>query len=150
MFCVTSLCLLKFSRFHLVGKSVFYHLSLINLYWVYCYCEHDSYMIQYTHTQYGWRIFASLSLLLVTGSRSRLMSWSFVDLEDFTFASLHITFNWRQLYKNRSSRKIDSRRLCSREWDFQKTISLTENQFSGKTYFYTIHPCTIVCFFRSS
>ena len=35
MFCVTSLCLLKFSRFQLVGKSVSNHLSLINLYWVY-------------------------------------------------------------------------------------------------------------------
>ena len=46
--------------------------------------------------------------------------------------------NWRQLYKNRSSRKIDSRRLFSREKDFPKTFSLTENQFSGKTYFYAI------------
>ena len=45
-----------------------------------------------------------------------------------------------QLYKNRSSRKIDSRRLFSREYDFRKTFSLTENQFSGKIYFYTIHP----------
>ena len=43
-----------------------------------------------------------------------------------------------QLYKNRSSRKIDSRRLFTREYDFLKTFSLTENQFSGKTYFYTI------------
>ena len=32
-----------------------------------------------------------------------------------------------ELYKNRSSRKIDSRRLFSREYDFQKTFSLTEN-----------------------
>ena len=47
---------------------------------------------------------------------------------------------WRQLYKNRSSRTIDSRILFSREWDFGKTFSLTENQFSGKTYLYTIHP----------
>ena len=44
------------------------------------------------------------------------------------------------LYKNRSSRKIDSKRLFSRECDFRKTFSLTENQFSGKTYFYTIPP----------
>ena len=43
-----------------------------------------------------------------------------------------------ELYKNRSSRKVDSRRLISREYDFPKTFSLTENQFSGKTYFYTI------------
>ena len=43
-----------------------------------------------------------------------------------------------ELYKNRSSRKIDSQRLFSREYDFQKTFSLTENQFSGKAYFYTI------------
>ena len=43
-----------------------------------------------------------------------------------------------ELYKNRSSRKIYSRRLFSREYDFPKTFSLTENQFSGKTYFYTI------------
>ena len=42
-----------------------------------------------------------------------------------------------ELYKNRSSRKIDSRRLFSREYDFPKIFSLTENQFSGKTYFYT-------------
>ena len=43
-----------------------------------------------------------------------------------------------ELYKNRSPRKIHSRRLFSREYDFPKTFSLTENQFSGKTYFYTI------------
>ena len=47
---------------------------------------------------------------------------------------------WGQLNKNRSSRKIDSQRLFSREKDFPKTLSLTENQFSRKTYFYTIHP----------
>ena len=43
-----------------------------------------------------------------------------------------------ELYKNRSSRKIDTRRLFSREHDFPKPFSLTENQFSGKTYFYAI------------
>ena len=32
-----------------------------------------------------------------------------------------------QLYTNRSSRKIDSQRLFSREQDFPKTSSLTEN-----------------------
>ena len=48
---------------------------------------------------------------------------------------------WGQLYKNRSSRKIDSQRLFSREQVFGKTFSLAENQFSGKTYFYTIGPC---------
>ena len=48
--------------------------------------------------------------------------------------------SWRQLYKNRSSQKIDSQRLLSREYDFPKTFSLIENQFSGKTYFYTIYP----------
>ena len=42
------------------------------------------------------------------------------------------------MYKDMSSRKIDSRRLFLREYDFPKTFSLTENQFSGKTYFYTI------------
>ena len=41
-----------------------------------------------------------------------------------------------KLYKNRSSQKIDSWRLFSREYDFPKTSSLTENQFSRKTYFY--------------
>ena len=41
-----------------------------------------------------------------------------------------------QLYKNRSSRKIDSRRLFSRENDFQKTFSLTENQFSREDLFF--------------
>ena len=48
------------------------------------------------------------------------------------------TSSWRQLHKNRSSRKIHSQRQFSREYDFLKTFSLTENQFSGKTYFYTI------------
>ena len=37
-----------------------------------------------------------------------------------------------------SSRKNDSQRLFSREYDFPKTFSLTENQFSQKTYFSTI------------
>ena len=50
---------------------------------------------------------------------------------------------WRQLYKIRSSRKIDSRRLFTREYDFPKTLSLTENQFSGKAYLYTIRPCAL-------
>ena len=44
------------------------------------------------------------------------------------------------MYKNRSCRKIDSRRLLSREYDIRKTFSLTENPFSGKTYSYTIRP----------
>ena len=52
------------------------------------------------------------------------------------------TSSWRQLHKNRSSRKIHSQRQFSREYDFLKTFSLTENQFSGKTYFYTIRPCS--------
>ena len=43
-----------------------------------------------------------------------------------------------ELYKVRFSRKIDSRTLFSREWDFPMTFSLTENQFSGKTYLDTI------------
>ena len=38
-----------------------------------------------------------------------------------------------ELYKNRSSRKTDSRIVFSREYDFPKTFSLTENQSSGKT-----------------
>ena len=46
--------------------------------------------------------------------------------------------NRDELYKNRSSRKADSWRLLSREYDFPKTFSLTENQLSQKTYFYTI------------
>ena len=41
------------------------------------------------------------------------------------------------MYKSRFSRKTDSHRLFSREYDFPKTFSLTKNQFSGKTYFYT-------------
>ena len=45
-----------------------------------------------------------------------------------------------ELYKIRSSQKINSLRLFSRKYDFPKTFSLTENQFSGKTYFYTIRP----------
>ena len=47
------------------------------------------------------------------------------------------------MYKIRSSRKIDSRRLFTREYDFPKTLSLTENQFSGKAYLYTIRPCAL-------
>ena len=35
-------------------------------------------------------------------------------------------------------RRINSQRLFSREYDFQKTFSLTEYRFSRKTYFYTI------------
>ena len=49
-----------------------------------------------------------------------------------------LTFNWDELYKHRSSRKIDPQRLFSREHDFPKTFFLAENQFSQKTYFYTI------------
>ena len=51
----------------------------------------------------------------------------------------------RQLYKNRSSRKIDSQILFLREYDFPKTFSLIENQFSRKTYFFTIGPCQVFC-----
>ena len=51
---------------------------------------------------------------------------------------LHVL--WRKLYENRSSRKNDSKRLFSREYDFPKTFSLTENQFSRKNYSYQIHP----------
>ena len=55
---------------------------------------------------------------------------------------------WRQLYKNRSSRKIDSRRLSSRESDFPKTFSLSENQFSGKTsFFIQFIPAAVFPFF---
>ena len=43
-----------------------------------------------------------------------------------------------QLYKNMSSWIIDSWRLFSGEFGFPKTFSLSENQFSGKTHFYTI------------
>ena len=49
-------------------------------------------------------------------------------------------FSWGQLNKKRSSRKVDSRVLFSRELDFQKSFSLTENKFSRETYFYTIRP----------
>ena len=35
---------------------------------------------------------------------------------------------WRQVYKNKTSRKTDS----------PKTYLLTENQFSGNSYFYTL------------
>ena len=49
--------------------------------------------------------------------------------------------NRDQLYKNRSSRKIDSRRLFSSKQDFPKTFCLTENQYYGKAYFSTIASC---------
>ena len=45
---------------------------------------------------------------------------------------------WDELYKNRSSRKIDSQRLFSRVYDFLKNFSLIANQFFRKTYSYTI------------
>ena len=47
---------------------------------------------------------------------------------------------WGQLFKNRSSRKSDS------QWEKRSSMSkillkiVSENRFSGKTYFYTIHP----------
>ena len=44
-----------------------------------------------------------------------------------------------ELYKNRSSRKIDSRRLFSREYDFPKTFSLAENRVSA-----TVKKCVFV------
>ena len=47
---------------------------------------------------------------------------------------------WRQLYKNRSSRKIVSRSLFSREYDFTKTFSLTENQFSERPIYIQFIP----------
>ena len=62
----------------------------------------------------------------------------------FNFACYIFVYNGTEgshrdsLYKNRSSRKINSRRLFPRVHDFPKTFSLTENQFSGKTYFHTI------------
>ena len=59
-----------------------------------------------------------------------------------TCLTLINALNRDQLYKNRSSRKIYSRRLFSREYDFQKTFFRTENPFSGKTYFYTIASST--------
>ena len=66
--------------------------------------------------------------------------------EDFYWKQCKIVFKERtfdatsrdQLYKIGLPGKFKSRRLFSREYDFLKTFSLTENQFSGKTYFYTI------------
>ena len=51
-----------------------------------------------------------------------------------------------ELYKNRSSRKIYSRRLFSREYDFWKTFSLTENQFSGRPIFTQFIPERLFAF----
>ena len=48
--------------------------------------------------------------------------------------------DWRQLYKNRSPWKIDSRIIFLREYGFLKTFSLTENQFSRKTFFIQLPP----------
>ena len=48
--------------------------------------------------------------------------------------------SWRQLYKNRSSRKIDSQRLFSREFDFGKTFSFTEISFVGRPIFIQFIP----------
>ena len=78
--------------------------------------------------------------LLVPSESSILSRKCLVTLRAESTSASTVSF-WRQLYKNRSSRKINSRILLSREWDFQKTLSLTENQFSRKTYFYKIHPC---------
>ena len=49
-------------------------------------------------------------------------------------------FSWRQLYKNRSSRKIDSQRLFSREYYFPKTFSPTELSFPGRPIFIQFVP----------
>ena len=57
----------------------------------------------------------------------------------------HKTCEQGPIVSNGSSRKINSRRLFSRECDFPKTFSLTEIQFSGKTYLYTIRPRASSC-----
>ena len=49
----------------------------------------------------------------------------------------------KQLYRNRSSRKIDSQKTIFKRIGLpEKTLSLSETQFSRKTYFYTIGPCS--------
>ena len=48
---------------------------------------------------------------------------------------------WRHLYKDRSSRKTDSRSEKRHSGSHILLKIVSENQFSGKTYFYTIHPC---------
>ena len=45
-----------------------------------------------------------------------------------------------ELYKNRSSRKIDSWRLCLREYDFPKTFSLTEISCPRRPIFIQLPP----------
>ena len=49
------------------------------------------------------------------------------------------------MYKSRSSRKIDSQRIFSREYDFPEYLYLSENQFSRKTYFYTVASRLVKC-----
>ena len=51
---------------------------------------------------------------------------------------------WRQLYKNRSSGKTDSQQEKS-SWGSPILLKIvSENRFSGKTYFYTTGPCAAV------
>ena len=90
----------------------------------------------------GSRAFSSQynlhSLILDGNGIERLRPGSFNGLSVLGSLSLADNALRDELYKNRSSRKIDSRRLFSREYDFGKTFSLTENQFYRKTYFYAI------------
>ena len=48
--------------------------------------------------------------------------------------------SWSQLYKNRSARKIDSRRLFSKEYDFPKTFFLLRICFPGRPIFIQFVP----------
>ena len=55
---------------------------------------------------------------------------------------------WRQLYKNKSSGKTDSQLEKRSSGSLLEIVS--ENRFSGKTYFYTIHPCLLRRFLPST
>ena len=79
----------------------------------------------------GSRAFSSQynlhSLVLDGNGIERLRPGSFNGLSVLGSLSLAGNALRDELYKNRSSRKIDSRRLILRKYDFPKTFSLTEN-----------------------
>ena len=80
------------------------------------------------------RTLGNTSWSSIIAKREQSSSAMETKIRDFIENSGGNDENRDELYKNRSSRKIDYQRLFSREYDFPKTFSLTENQFSRKTY----------------
>ena len=84
------------------------------------------------------RTLGNTSWSSIIAKREQSSSAMETKIRDFIENSGGNDENRDELYKDRFSRKIDYQRLFSGEYDFPKTFSLTENQFSRKTHFYTI------------